>query len=91
MTVSRVKISFRKKLALKKILKNNPGKITLMKGPLGHYWFDADENTAFEDLNLPSDFTYHQRLYSDNGGGQYTILDEKEEQVGRINTYTGKK
>ena len=79
-----MRISFKKQLALKRILKDNKGKITLMKGPQGHYWFDADENTAFDDLILPREFSYPQRLHSDDGGGQFMILDKKDEEVYRL-------
>ena len=85
-----MKISIRQKLKLRKILKDNRGKIVLQKGPLGHYWFDATENIAFEDLKLPNDFTYKRRLYSDNGGGQFLIIDNKDQELGRINTNYGR-
>ena len=82
--------SFRQKKALKQILKDNQGKIYLQKGPLGHYWFDADKDTSFDELKLPDNFQYPQHLYDDNGGGQFLIMDG-DKQLGRINTYTGKK
>ena len=77
-----MKISFKQKMKLKKIVKNNKGKIALRRGPEGHFWFDT--NLDLEELDLPQDFKYVQRLYDDNGGGQYSILDG-EENLGRIN------
>ena len=37
-----------------------------------------------EELNLPKEFEYKQRLYDENGGGQYSIMDG-DETLGRIN------
>ena len=82
---------FREGRALKRILKDNKGKISLQRGPLGHYWFDTIDGVAFEDLVLPNEFTYKQHLYSDNGGGQFLIINDEEEQLGRINTYSGRR
>ena len=85
-------IKFKDKMLLKKILKDNKGKITLERGPLGHFWFDTIDGVALEDLKLPDRFRYEKTLYSDNGGGQFQILnDEYEEQLGRINTECDKK
>ena len=82
---------FRESRALKKILIENRGKLVLQRGPLGHYWFDTVEGVAFEDLHLPEQFTYPQRLYSENGGGQYSIYNKDQEFLGRINTYCGRR
>ena len=79
--------SFKDRKALKRILTDNKGKIELEKGPLGHYWFDAREDVSFNDLILPEELTYKRYLYDDNGGGQFLILNAKEKQLGRINTY----
>lgn len=83
--------NFRQGIALRKILFNNLGKITMCRGPLGHFWFDTEDDVSFDDLVLPKDFTYPQHLYSANGGGQFLIINDQKEQVGRINTYAGKK
>ena len=53
-------------------------------------WGDIGTELSFDELKLPSDFQYPQHLYDDNGGGQFLIMDG-DKQLGRINTYTGKK
>lgn len=82
--------SFKERKALRQILKENKDKIVLTKGPKGHYWFDAVEGVAFDELILPDYFSYPQRLYGDNGGGQFLIMNG-DKQLGRIDTYTDKK
>ena len=82
---------FKEGRALRRILKENQGKISLQRGPLGHYWFDAREDVSFEDLNLPQEFAYRRYLYDENGGGQYLIFNDDEEELGRINTYCGRR
>ena len=77
-----MKLSISKKRKLKKILNDNKDKICLQKGPLGHYWFDT--HCDLEELTLPKEFEYKKRLYDENGGGQYMIMDG-EETLGRIN------
>ena len=77
-----MKLSISKKRKLKKILTDNKDKICLQKGPLGHYWFDT--HCDLEELTLPKEFEYRQRLYDENGGGQYFIMDG-DETLGRIN------
>ena len=77
-----MKLSISKKRKLKKILTDNKDKICLQKGPLGHYWFDTHHD--LEELKLPKEFEYKQRLYDENGGGQYSIMDG-DETLGRIN------
>ena len=73
--------------ALKRIIKDNKGKVTLQRGPLGHYWFDTIEGVEFEDLVLPNNFTYKRYLFDEDGGGQFLIFNDRDEGVGRINTW----
>ena len=78
------KLSVAKKIKLNKILNDNKDKICLQKGPLGHYNFDTHYD--LNDLKLPKNFKYVQRLYDENGGGQFSIIDG-DETLGSINIH----